>query len=81
MFFSNLSAVVRAVRQTSFELEVLKVIKAEASGDASVVAGAAAAAAVGSVTDAPVAVVVAVDDEEYLLPFELIDKANIVPGF
>ena len=26
-------------------------------------------------------VVVAVDDEEYLLPFELIDKANIVPGF
>ena len=26
-------------------------------------------------------IVVAVDDQEYLLPFELIDKANIVPGF
>lgn len=26
-------------------------------------------------------VVVAVDENEYLLPFELIDKANIIPGF
>lgn len=26
-------------------------------------------------------VVVAVDDEEYLIPFELIDKANVVPTF
>ena len=26
-------------------------------------------------------VVIAIDDEEYLLPFELIDKANIVPTF
>lgn len=26
-------------------------------------------------------VIVEVDSEEYLLPFELIDKANIIPGF
>lgn len=26
-------------------------------------------------------IVIAVDDHEYLLPFDLIDKANLVPGF
>ena len=26
-------------------------------------------------------VVVAIDDHEYLLPFDLIDKANVVPRF